>query len=234
MQSELATRQALQSVSLFSELPEEFLHVLAARTTLMCFPASTLMVSAGTEADALYIILSGRAKVFNCDRRGRAVILSLLAPRDYFGEMALIDDQPRSASVATIEPCKVLRLAKEGFLNCMHNHRELTMHILRGLVMRLRGADRQIESLALMDTYGRVSRLLLDLAEVVDGKRRITTLLSTTDIASMVGASREMVSRIMRKLLESGYISKDRRGIVFRDDPPARRVWQADKIARRN
>jgi CRP/FNR family cyclic AMP-dependent transcriptional regulator len=220
---EFITRQALKSVPLFSHLPEEYLGTLEARVALLRQPARKLMLRAVAESDALYVILSGRAKVFVNGEDGREAILSVLGPRDYFGEMGLIDDQPRSASVETIEPCNVVRLLKADFLQCMQTNRELAMRIMRGLAMRLRGANRQIESLALMDTYGRVSRLLLDLAEEINGKLRIPMKLSRKEIAAMVGASREVVSRVMNELINSGYIAIDRQGMVLRDGPPSRR-----------
>src|SRR4029079_5981892 len=123
------------------------------------FPRGSYVIRAGEETDALYIILAGRAKVLIPDDDGNEVILSVMGPSEFFGEMGLLDDQPRSASVETLEPCEMLRFSKSGFMECLKDNFELAMIILRNLVKRLREADRKIESLALIDVYGRVARL---------------------------------------------------------------------------
>ena len=106
------------------------------------------------------------------DAEGKEVILSMLGPGEFFGEMGLIDDEPRSASVVTIEPCELLSITKRDFKKCLAENFEMSMAVMRGLVRRLREADRKIGSLALLDVYGRVARLLLDMSEDVERRRR--------------------------------------------------------------
>ena len=158
------TPRILKTVPLFSKLSEEQLHLLQPCLQQRRYPRNSLIVRVGEETDALYIVLSGRVKVQISDEQGHEVILAIMGPSEYFGEMGLLDDQPRSASVETLEACEMLRLSKSGFMTCLKDNPDLAMIIIRNLVKRLRDADRKIESLALIDVYGRVARLLLDQA----------------------------------------------------------------------
>jgi len=151
------------------------------------------------------------------DSEGKEVILTILGPGEFFGEMGLIDDEPRSATVMTIEPCELLSIAKRDFKKCLAENFEMAMAVMRSLVKRLREADRKIGSLALLDVYGRVARLLLDMSENVDGEKVVTKRLPKQDIAKMIGASREMVSRVMKDLQTGGYIEMRGSTIVLRD-----------------
>lgn len=209
--------QILKRVPLFSSFSEQQLSAVLAYVQHRRYPRNALIVRSGDETDALYIILSGRVKVLIQDDEGHEVILSTLGPHDFFGEMGLLDDQPRSASVETLEPCEMLRLSKAGFVTCMKDNFDLAMRIIRNLVKRLRDADRKIESLALIDVYGRVARLLLDMAEEVDGKWLVQHAPPKQEIARMIGASREMVSRVVKDLQEKGLIRAERRKILLLD-----------------
>ena len=130
-----------------------------------------------------YVMLSGKAKVVLTDDHGREVILGYMGPQDFFGEMGILDDSPRSASVFTLEPCEMLRLSKTGFMSCVREHSEVAMLVIRNLVKRLRAADRKIESLALVDVSGRVARLLLDLAQESGGKLIVQRAPAKQEIA---------------------------------------------------
>lgn len=207
----------LKAVPLFSSVPEDQLHALAAVVTRKSASRSTAVISGGDLTDSLYIILSGRLKVMMSDAEGKEVILSILGPGEFFGEMGLIDDSPRSASVIAIESCELLSIAKRDFKKCLAENFEMTMAVMRGLVRRLREADRKIGSLALLDVYGRVARLLLDMSETVEGEKVVTKRLPKQDIAKMIGASREMVSRVMKDLQMGGYIEVRGSNIVLRD-----------------
>ena len=141
------------------------------------------------------------------DTRGREVILAMLQPGDYVGEMSLIDDELHSATVRTEVQTDVLVLGREAFSACLPVNASMSYNIMRGLVQRLRHADRKIESLALMDVYGRVARTLLEFAVVDEhGNAVIKDRVSRQDLAKMVGASREMVSRVMKDLEDRGFI----------------------------
>ena len=209
--------QILKRVPLFSTFTEQQLSAVLAYVQHRRYPRNALIVRSGDETDALYIILSGRVKVLIQDDEGHEVILSIMGSHEFFGEMGLLDDQPRSASVETLEPCEMLRLSKAGFVSCMKDNFDLAMRIIRNLVKRLRDADRKIESLALIDVYGRVARLLIDLAEEVDGKWLVQHAPPKQEIARMIGASREMVSRVVKDLQEKGLIRAERRKILLLD-----------------
>ena len=207
----------LKTVPLFASFQEEQLRVLTTMVTRKSAPRSTTIMAGGDPTDSLYIVLSGRLKVMMSDSEGKEVILAILGPGEFFGEMGLIDDEPRSATVISIEPCELLSIAKRDFKKYMAENFDMTMAVMRGLVKRLREADRKIGSLALLDVYGRVARLLLDMAENVDGEKVVTKRLPKQDIAKMIGASREMVSRVMKDLQTGGYIEMRGSTIVLRD-----------------
>jgi CRP-like cAMP-binding protein len=150
------------------------------------------------------------------DSRGREVILATLHPGDYIGEMSMIDDEPHSATVRTEVQTDVLMLGREAFARCLPENSSMSYNIMRGLVARLRHADRKIESLALMDVYGRVARSLLEFA--VDdgaGNLKVRDKISRQDLAKMVGASREMVSRVMKDLEERGFVQTQTDGSMI-------------------
>lgn len=207
----------LRTVPLFASFPEEPLRTLATVVSRRTATRGSIIMAAGDPTDSLYIILSGRFKVMMSDAEGKEVILCILGPGEFFGEMGLIDDAPRSASVVAIEPCELLVITRRDFKKCMTENADMAMAVMKGLVRRLREADRKIGSLALLDVYGRVARLLLDMSETVDGQKMVTKRLPKQDIAKMIGASREMVSRVMKDLQTGGYIEMRGSSIVLRD-----------------
>src|SRR5690348_17024405 len=207
----------LKSVPLFASFPDDQLRLLVTVVTRRSAPRSSVIMAAGDPIDSLYIVISGRLKVMMGDADGKEVILSLIGPGEFFGEMGLIDDSPRSASVVAIEACELLSITKRDFRKCLQENFEMSMTVMRGLVRRLREADRKIGSLALLDVYGRVARLLLDMSENVNGQKIVTKRLPKQDIAKMIGASREMVSRVMKDLQTGGYIEMRGSNIVLRD-----------------
>jgi CRP/FNR family cyclic AMP-dependent transcriptional regulator len=207
----------LKAVPLFASFSPDELRALAPLVMRRSATRGTPIMHEGDPTDCLYVIISGRLKVMMGDADGKEVILSLIGPGEFFGEMGLIDDSPRSASVVAIEPCELLSITKRDFRKCLQENFEMSMTVMRGLVRRLREADRKIGSLALLDVYGRVARLLLDMAENVDGEKIVTKRLPKQDIAKMIGASREMVSRVMKDLQTGGYIEMRGSNIVLRD-----------------
>jgi CRP/FNR family cyclic AMP-dependent transcriptional regulator len=196
----------LRNVPLFSGLDESELQRLSQVAVRRRAGRNEQVVRAGEDAESLIVLLTGRAKVTNFDEEGREIILAWLGPGEFFGEMGLIDGSPRSASVVAVEPCELLTIGKTEFQRCMQNNFQVAQKLMQILVRRLREADRNIESLALLDVYGRVARLLLDLSEEEGGKRLVRQKISKQDMARMIGASREMVSKVMRDLEVGGYI----------------------------
>ena len=207
--SMLTNQDLLRRVPLFSMLSDEQLQALAASVAKRRVKRGERVVQQGEKSDALSIILSGRARVLMTDSgNGREVILATLQSGDYFGEMSLIDNDVHSASVEAEIQTDVLELGRAEFLRSLADSAPMAYGIMRGLVQRLRHADRKIGSLALMSVYGRVANVLLDTAKTVPaGDMVIRDKLSRQDIAKMVGASREMVSRVMKDFEEQGFVT---------------------------
>jgi CRP/FNR family cyclic AMP-dependent transcriptional regulator len=196
----------LKRVPLFSGLTDSQIERLAAGSVRRNYPKGRIIVAEGEPSQTLYVLLSGRAKVQRSDTEGKEVILAVLGPGECFGEMSLIDDAPRSASVITIESSDFISINKDSFKAMLASSPEICMRIMKGLVKRLREADKKIETLALLDVYGRVARVLLDFSEVSGNERIVRAKLPRQEIAKMIGASREMVSRVMKGLEVEGYI----------------------------
>lgn len=208
----------LHSIPMFAGVPDTQLEQIAKVALHRKVARHTTIVHSGDGTDSLYVIVSGSAKVLNSDEEGREVIITLLGPGEFFGEMGLIDGSPRSADVVANEACELLVIGKNDFTRCLADNFDLCLNIMKSLVHRLRDADRKIESLALMDVYGRVAKLLLEFSEVEGGRRVVRRKLTKQDMAKMIGASREMVSRVMKDLETSGYIRVEEGRIVLKQD----------------
>jgi CRP-like cAMP-binding protein len=222
--SMLSNLDLIRRVRLFSMLTPEQAQVIADNVVKRRFRRAELVVEQGRMSNALFILLNGRARVLTADSRGREVILAVLEAGDYVGEMSLIDNEPHSATVRCEVQTDMLILGRAEFARCLPDPSTLAYGILRGLVERLRNADRQIESLALLDVYGRVARTLLEMSEDIDGQRIIRGKVSRQDMAKVVGASREMVSRVMKDLEERGVIETIESGSVIVKAGPAERA----------
>ncbi len=208
---------ALRTFSMFSGLADASLEPIAKVSNMRRVPRGSIVVRAGDKTDFVYLVLSGSLKVLVSDEEGREVILSMLGPGELFGEMGVLDDNPRSATVVTVVPSDLIVIAKSDFKRVLQENFEVSMFIMRNLVARLRTADRKIESLALMDVYGRVARLLLEMADEVNGEKVVNRKISKQDIAKMIGASREMVSRVMKDLHLQGLIEETNGKIHLRE-----------------
>jgi CRP/FNR family transcriptional regulator, cyclic AMP receptor protein len=204
--SMLSNLELIRRVPLFSMLTASQAEGVADAVVKRRFKRGELIVEQGKKTNALFIILTGRARVVTSDNRGREVILATLAPGDHLGEMSLIDNEPHSATVRAEVTTDTLVLGRIEFARCLPENTSMAYAVMKGLVQRLRSADRKIESLALMDVYGRVARALLEFATTeVNGQMVIKERISRQDVAKMVGASREMVSRVMKDLEERGF-----------------------------
>ena len=210
----LSNLDLIRRVPLFSLLTTEQAQSIADSVVKRRFRRGEVIVEQGRKSNALFILLNGRARVLTADQRGREVILAVLQPGNYVGEMSLIDDEPHSATVRAEVQTDMLVLGRNEFSRCLPDSSSLSYAVLRGLVARLRNADRQIESLALLDVYGRVARTLLDMAEEDKGIKIIRGKVSRQDMAKIVGASREMVSRVMKDLEDKGVIETLENGSV--------------------
>ena len=212
---------ALKQVKLFSGLQDAELQTIGSRTNTRVFPRNAIIVNEGDQTDSLYIVISGRVKVFSSDEEGKEVVLNTIGPGEYFGEVALLDEQPRSASVIALESAKLAMIPRADFLRYLNEYPPLATNLLKTLARRMRTETENIKTLALMDVYGRVAKTLLDLAAEKDGKL-VTERITHKEIANMVGASREMVGRILKDLRKGGYISVDSGRIIINEKLPAR------------
>jgi CRP/FNR family transcriptional regulator, cyclic AMP receptor protein len=179
------------------------------------------VMSEGDATDSLFIILEGRVRAYVSDPGGREAVLSVMGPGEYFGELAF-DDGPRSASVITLETCRMLVVPREDFVDFVKRNPTFAFNFINRLIGRIRALTDNVRSLALMDAYGRVARLLLESSVTKDGVQFVPEKMKQVDIASRVGCSREMVSRIFKDLVQGAYITLEPERIVINRKPPAK------------
>ncbi len=185
------------------------------RAVTRTYPKGAIIVNEGDEGNSLFVIQSGSVKTFLSDENGREVVLSTRSAGEYFGDMALFDDEPRSASVMTLEPCKVMIISKAQLREVISEDAEIALSLLKGLAGRVRVLTENVRTLALLDVFGRLIKTLYSLAKEKDGVLHIDQRLTQQDLASRIGASREMVSRIMHDLTEGGYIETKAKRITI-------------------
>jgi len=208
---------ALRTFPIFQGLSEERLQSVARCAIMRRAPRGSTVVNAGDRTDYVYFVLTGSLKVLVSDEDGREVILTLIGQGEIFGEMGVVDEEPRSATVVAVSASDLVTISKADFRRILQDNFEVSLFLMKNLARRLRMADRKIESLALMDVYGRVARLLLDMAAEEGDSRIVTRKISKQDIAKMIGASREMVSRVMKDLQLQGLIRETDDGIILLD-----------------
>ena len=208
-----------REVPLFADLGEADLDSLLAVATRRKFPKDSVIFFERDPGDSLFMIMSGRVKVTILSDDGREIILSVLGEKDFFGEMSLLDNEPRSATAIAMEDAEVVILHQREFLSIVEKRPRILVLLLAVLSSRLRKANHQIGSLALLDVYGRVASVLLEMAKengtrLKDGKicfRRPTH----QEIANMIGATRETVSRMISDLHRQGYIEISGKNVII-------------------
>lgn len=211
----------LRRLPLFSKLSDASLQVLASTAHLQHLGRHALIMEQGGTSGVLFLLLSGRAVAYRTDERGREVILHYLAPGDHFGEMSLVDGLPHSASVQTTKSSVVLMLRESDFAHCLATDAGFCGEVMKGLTARLRRANASIGMLALMDVRGRVAQALIELSEEVDGQRCIRRKVSRSEMGKRVGATREMVSRLLGEMERHGLIATQANGwVTLNVQPP--------------
>ncbi len=201
-------------------LPKPLLDEIAGAATVRSFPKHAVIVTESDDTDSMYVILAGKARVYVSDEKGREVVLNQLGPGEYFGEIT-IDGGPRSASVMALEECRCAIIRRSDMTGFIERNPGFALHTVKKLAHRVRELTENVRSLALLDVYGRVARLLLELAEPKGDQLVIDEPLTHKEIAARVGASREMISRIFSDLTDGGYVRKEEgRLIVVRKPPP--------------
>jgi CRP/FNR family cyclic AMP-dependent transcriptional regulator len=203
-------------------ISDTFVRQLASLGRVRTYPKNTVFITEGDSSDSVFVILSGKVKVFISDTEGHEMILDTQGPGEYVGEMAL-DGNPRSASVMTLEPSTFSVAARDPIREFIRQNPDFALDMISKIIDRARIATSSVKDLALLDVYGRVARLLLNMGvDSGDGKLTIPDKLTQQEIAERVGASRDMVSRIFRDLTAGGYISVENRFITINKKPPAR------------
>lgn len=206
----------LRGIPLFSDLRGGDLERLALAARERSYPKNSVIVFEDDPGDALFVVVSGQVKVVLTAEDGREVILSVRDAGDFFGEMSLIETEPRSAHVIAMEDARLLVLRREDFQKCLGEIPQIAVGLLRAMCRRLRQADDKIGGLVLLDVPGRVAGLILDMADENDGVH-ITKRITHHMIAQMIGSSRETVSRTMRSMVENSLIEASRKKISIID-----------------
>jgi CRP/FNR family cyclic AMP-dependent transcriptional regulator len=209
------------STAQLNGISDAFVRELASLGRVRSYPRHTVFITEGDSSDSVFVILSGKVKIFISDTEGHEMILDTHGPGEYVGEMAL-DGKPRSASVMTLEPSTFSVVQREPLLEAIRRKPDFALEIISRIIDRARLATNSVKDLALLDVYGRVARLLLNMAVEKEGKLVIPEKLTQQEIAERVGASRDMVSRIFRDLTQGGYITVEHRFITINKRPPAR------------
>jgi len=201
-------------------LRDEILHAIAASGVVRSFPKQTVLIHEGDVGDSLYILLSGRVKVYASNAAGREVVINFHGAGEYVGEMSL-DGAPRSASVVTVEPTTCAIVNRAQFRDFLAANPDFAQHLIQTLIHRLRSATENVKSLALSDVYGRLVRLVNALAVSHEGQLIVRERLTQQEIAERVGASRDMIGKLMKDLVAGGYLLvEDRQITVLKKLPP--------------
>ncbi len=208
-------------IPLFAHLTQDACAMIEAGAVVKNFPKGTIIVTQGDDSQAMYLVLEGRLRVYRTQEDGKEIALGGLAKGDYFGELALLDPAPRSASVMALQASRLALLPRGHILQCLDQQPELARNLLTSLAARFRTLTVWMTDLASLDVYGRVARFLLDHARDQDGEQ-VTEPMTQQELAQHIGASREMVSRIFKELRAGGYISLRGRQVVIHRRLPDR------------
>jgi CRP/FNR family cyclic AMP-dependent transcriptional regulator len=210
----------LEDVAIFSGLSPTELELLEHHMVTRSFKKNTIIINEGDEASTFFIIITGAIKVFLSNEEGKEIIINAQGPGDHFGELALLDGAPRSASVITTEKSTIGVISKEDFHHVLSRNTDLALNLIRELTRRVRFLSDNVRTLALMDVYGRIAKVLLSMAQEEDGKMVINNRPTQQDIANHIGASREMVARILKDLSTGNYITIDGKRLIINDKLP--------------
>ncbi|MBT3012536.1 MAG: Crp/Fnr family transcriptional regulator [Candidatus Thiodiazotropha sp. (ex Lucina aurantia)] len=212
----------IENVSIFEGMAPSDLALIEQRMVRRTYPRNTIILSEGDNSDSLYVILSGRVKVYLNDENGKEAIINYQEAGEYFGELSLIDDYKRSASIMTMVKSTMAIMSKQAFHQVMKSNPDIAIHLLKDMVHRVRTLTNEVKSLALSDVYGRLSKTLLSMAIERDGIMVIEGHVTQQELANRIGASREMVCRIFKDLVKGGYITTGSNQFTINKQLPAR------------
>ena len=213
----------LNAIPIFRNLNDMQLANIGSHMDVRVYEKGDCILREGDRGDSMFVIISGQVKVYSVESGdgSREVILKTLGPGEFFGELPLFDQEPRSASVAAMDQCRLQILSYASFRRSIETSPDIAQRVMETLARRLRAATRKIGDLALHDISSRVARTLLELAIMSNGHRVVGAPFTQQDLAHMVGASREMVNRTLRDLEVGGYITVERKSItILNEDMP--------------
>lgn len=200
----------LMYVPIFSDLPTETLNQIANIGSIRTYPKDGIILMEEDKGNALFVIIKGKVKVARSSADGREVILSILNEADFFGEMAILDGQSRSATVISLEDSELFIIQRNDFLDLLKRHPEVSISLLYELTSRLRVADMKIKALSLKDAEGKVASVVLQIADnegtIKNGIVEIEKLPLQQDLASMAGTSRETISRTLHNFAKKNMV----------------------------
>ncbi len=209
----------LHKTALFEGLDETVLKQLSTQVVTRQFPKNSIVVTQGDETDSLYVIMDGKVDVFLQNDKGKEIIINTLGECDSFGELAPLGGIPRQASIITTESSTLVIISRQVFMDTLLTKPAISMRIINRLIDLIQNLTEEVSSLALEDVYNRVVRVLYKHAEQV-GDKLVTEKLTQQDIALRVGATREMVHRILKELKTGGYISIEGKHITIEKKLP--------------
>ena len=216
------TMQALAAAPLFEEFPDNVLARLEEKSTVRQFKKNTQLIVCGDECYSVYLLMSGSANAYIDNAEGNEFIVGTFREGDIFGELGVLGNQPRTAHVVSTSACECLVIPKAEILHAMENEPVVALTLVKILARRIQNMTDDVSCLALMDVYGRLARVLKAESELSDDGVAITGKLTHQELSQKVGASREMVSKILKDLKTGGYIDTQDRRIVIQKSLPER------------
>lgn len=199
----------IKQVDLFTDLDDESLEVLVSHSRAVSFRKNSILMTEGETGESLYVIESGSVRIYVSDEQGGEITIFVQGPGSYIGEISLLDGAPRTASAIAQEDTRVLVISKSSFFECVSQNPQIAFHIIQSVTRRLRKATNDIRNLALKNVYQRLADKLIELSVDQDGTRQLPRKYSQQELANMIGASREMVGKILAELGSGGYINAD-------------------------
>lgn len=219
MQNDVLT--SLSQIPFLSGQAEDALSALAAKAKILKFPKQAVVISEGDETSSFYVILSGKVRVFGSDEKSREVTLLVQEAGHYFGELALLSDEPRSAAIETLEATVCAVIAKPDFIHWLKAHPDAAIELLKVLSQKVRFLTEKVKQMALSNVYERTVKMLYDLAQPEGDSLVICNKPTQQELANMVGSSREMINKIIKELTKGGYIAVNGKTLRIEKKPPA-------------
>ncbi|MEE9395744.1 MAG: Crp/Fnr family transcriptional regulator [Methylococcales bacterium] len=210
----------LKCIPIFSEVEEDALRTLASLTIVRTKPRNSIIFNEGDESGNLHIILSGKVRVYLSNEEGKEVTLNQQDAGTYFGELALFDDSPRSATVITLDNSTFGIISKEAFKTWLNQHPDAALKIIKEMVKKIRDLTENVKGFALCGVYGRLIKTLKGMAVEKDGQLVIDNRPTQQNLANMIGCSREMVAKIYKELIKGDYISVDGKVLTIKRKLP--------------